>query len=294
MKTKEIKFDTCMANDGHLSKSGIYKIVNKTNGSYYVGSTKCAFAKRFSRHRKQLRDKKHFNAHLQNSFNKYGEDKFVFVIVKISNKGQSLKDEQKMLDFCLDDDNCYNLCVCASAPMTGRKHTPETIAKISACSKSRAKEIGECTRKHRLGSKHSKKTIKKMSIAAKARDDSNRIAVIKSQEVRDKISKTTKGVKKPKEWRDKMNLIVKSEAYRKNMSLIKTGVKHSDAMKAKASATRLGKRITFKNDDGTIETPISLRKFSEKYNLDRHKIRALIQGSILEYNGWKIDKIVEL
>ena len=60
---------------------GIYFIKCEANDFTYVGSTK-DFEKRFSKHRSDLLRNSHVNPHLQNAFNKYGEDSFVFVKAK--------------------------------------------------------------------------------------------------------------------------------------------------------------------------------------------------------------------
>lgn len=49
----------------------IYKIINTINGKIYVGSAKY-FAGRKGEHYSMLRNNKHSNKHLQNSYNKYG------------------------------------------------------------------------------------------------------------------------------------------------------------------------------------------------------------------------------
>ena len=53
--------------------SGIYKIVNKVNGKYYVGSSNDVLKTRFYEHKRLLTKNKHFNVKLQNAWNKYGE-----------------------------------------------------------------------------------------------------------------------------------------------------------------------------------------------------------------------------
>ena len=52
-------------------KSGIYQILNKVNGKSYVGQTD-DFEIRERNHRNSLRANKHFNKHLQSSWNIYG------------------------------------------------------------------------------------------------------------------------------------------------------------------------------------------------------------------------------
>ena len=55
------------------SNNGIYYIQNTTTGQLYIGQTS-RLDERESEHFRQLRDNCHFNKHLQNSYNKYGED----------------------------------------------------------------------------------------------------------------------------------------------------------------------------------------------------------------------------
>lgn len=57
---------------------GIYRIINIQNYKFYIGMTTRNFKQRFDEHIKKLRKNKHYNPMLQNSFNKYGEDSFIF------------------------------------------------------------------------------------------------------------------------------------------------------------------------------------------------------------------------
>jgi group I intron endonuclease len=64
-------------------KAYIYKIENKANGKFYIGSTKKQDpTRRRDEHFSKLRNNKHPNKPLQNSFNKYSERVFEFVIVE--------------------------------------------------------------------------------------------------------------------------------------------------------------------------------------------------------------------
>ena len=90
--------------------SGIYKIINKINGKYYVGSSKDIINSRWSYHRKCLRGKYHKNDYLQKAWNKYGESNFDFIIVEEVYKEKLLLVEQKYLDIAkTEQDKCYNL-----------------------------------------------------------------------------------------------------------------------------------------------------------------------------------------
>lgn len=78
-------------------KSGIYKIVNKLNGKIYIGSA-VNLSNRKSSHFSKLRKNKHFNNHLQNSFNKYGKDNFEFIILEECNVENLIEREQYYID----------------------------------------------------------------------------------------------------------------------------------------------------------------------------------------------------
>jgi len=275
---------------GLLNKCGLYKIINKKNGHWYIGSTIMSFARRLQTHRGLLRKGIHANPHLQNAYNKFGEDSFIFEIVKYSYKNSFIREEQRIIDRHLGKPYFYNISKDASAPMTGRHHSPESIIKIRASSRKRAKEIGECTRRHRLGTKHTAKTIRKMKKSALKRDDSKRIAVLKSLEVRQKISKTTKGRKRPPEVLAKMKVIQQSKSYRRKMSLIKKGICPSEETKKKMSIAILGRQVTLINDDGKKEDIISLRLFSKKYKINREEVSKLIRGIRQTYKGWQLAK----
>jgi group I intron endonuclease len=60
---------------------GIYRIKNKINEKCYYGSSK-DIEKRWKTHINQLRNKKHINCILQNAWNKYGEENFIFEVIE--------------------------------------------------------------------------------------------------------------------------------------------------------------------------------------------------------------------
>ena len=60
---------------------GIYKITNNVNGKMYIGQS-INIEQRWVEHLRELNGNKHYNQHLQNSWNKYGESNFKFDIVE--------------------------------------------------------------------------------------------------------------------------------------------------------------------------------------------------------------------
>jgi len=94
-----------------LNNSGVYKILNLVNGKCYIGSTQMTFKKRYLHHTNRLRNNKHKNQHLQNAFNKYGEDNFEFQIIEICEKEKCLEIEQLYLNNTTD---LYNINLLAT------------------------------------------------------------------------------------------------------------------------------------------------------------------------------------
>lgn len=67
--------------------TGIYKITNIINNKSYIGSA-LSIKSRFTTHLYQLKRKLHFNSHLQNAWNKYGEINFTFETIEMCNKSE--------------------------------------------------------------------------------------------------------------------------------------------------------------------------------------------------------------
>jgi group I intron endonuclease len=135
-------------------KSGIYKITNKINGRYYIGSS-INIKNRWNEHKRTLKQNKHDNDFLQKSWNKHGEESFLFEIIEyVLDLNKLLEREQSYLDLITYDKKMsYNLCKTAGN-MLGFKHSDETKKKMSNS------RIGN---KNSLGFEHSDETKKKMS-----------------------------------------------------------------------------------------------------------------------------------
>ena len=131
------------------TSTGIYAIVNVTNGKYYIGSSshvskrypKCqsGFRSRFYKHRSKLKKGVHDSPQLQNSYNKCireGKDpnsKFQIWILEYVDESLCLQVEQEYLDTY---EFFYNTAKDATSPMKGRSPSPEARRKQSENSKS--------------------------------------------------------------------------------------------------------------------------------------------------------------
>lgn len=81
-----------------MEKMGVYRIVNRISGKFYVGSSVHLF-RRKSEHFSRLRRHTHCNLFLQKAFDKYGENAFSFEIIEIvDDVDQLMEREQYWLD----------------------------------------------------------------------------------------------------------------------------------------------------------------------------------------------------
>ena len=111
--------------------SGIYKIVNKINGKYYVGSAK-VICNRWREHKRTLKIGTHHCAYLQRSWNKNGECNFEFIVVEKCSSDIRFIVEQKYLDIAkTEKDKCYN----SQFLVNGGDKTEETKKRMSEARK---------------------------------------------------------------------------------------------------------------------------------------------------------------
>ena len=73
--------------------SGIYAIINIINEKKYIGSSKSVYYRWRHSHVPNLKQGTHHNNHLQNAWNKYGEDNFEFKVIEECDESIILKRE---------------------------------------------------------------------------------------------------------------------------------------------------------------------------------------------------------
>ena len=115
---------------------GIYKIINKTNGKYYVGSSN-NIKGRWWNHKYQLSNNKHPNPHLQSSWNKYGKNNFDFIVIEELLPTKLIKVEQSYLDIANNEKKkCYNTSfIVGNPPKLSKEQERIRRDKISKASK---------------------------------------------------------------------------------------------------------------------------------------------------------------
>ena len=111
-----------------MKSCGLYKVTNIKNGKFYIGSS-TNIEIRWKNHKAALRNNHHINKHLQSAWNKYGEEVFLFEIIKKTKKLK--KEEQKLLNEYVGSKDCYNKSMDATSPMRNRKHSESTLKTMS-------------------------------------------------------------------------------------------------------------------------------------------------------------------
>ena len=148
---------------------GVYKIINKINKKFYVGSTSTiGFEKRWKKHILDLNKNIHHSFYLQKSWNKYGPDNFSFEIIEECISEKCIIKEQYYLDFLKPE---YNICKMAGStlgikyklkkirkgednPFYGKHHTEKTKSILRKKCPNTGKENGMYGKGYKLKGKN--------------------------------------------------------------------------------------------------------------------------------------------
>lgn len=147
---------------------GIYCFYCKENKKLYIGSSIC-LKHRIAQHKCMLRGNYHNNIYLQRAWNKYGEDSFKIFIVENCAEIDTTRREKlfiKNLNTLIP--NGFNISEDTVAPMLGRKHSPESLAKISIASSGESNGMFGRPRTEEEKAKMRAATLKSMTPERKA------------------------------------------------------------------------------------------------------------------------------
>lgn len=181
-----------------LHEIGVYQIVCKTTGKRYIGSTIDSFKKRYACHISRLNNGKHHCKHLQNAWDLYGKDDFLFLILDILDKDDCLKYEQMYFD-TMDKVDLFNKCLVANGGhgeyLRGKKQNRRTKAEIDLEPVKEKKE-----RKEKIIKQKREKVVKvkedfviiKLRNKGLKKKQANKIKKKKVQQVKEKVIRPIK------------------------------------------------------------------------------------------------------
>lgn len=142
--------------------SGIYQI--ECNGKVYIGSSN-HIDRRWKEHIYLLDRNAHPNNYLQNTYNRYGLNSFVFTVLEECSINELLDREQHYLDIVFSCGNTYNIAKNASSGMLGRNHTIDAKNKIAKAQTGKVRTEEHKKALNWQGKNHTDDTKLKMSKA---------------------------------------------------------------------------------------------------------------------------------
>lgn len=237
---------------------GIYKIVHEPTGRCYVGQSQDV-ERRMNDHLKSLENKKHPNEHLQNAWDKYGEEQFSFEIVEACNLDFLSEREQFWID---NLDSEFNKSRCVESFWRGMRHSEKTLEKMSRVQKGNS---------HASGYRHTEEAKRKIAESARGRKH--------TEEAKRKISDSKKGKKL-------------SDKHRKTLSEAHKGNPKTLFALSKASSALRGVRWSQERKDalsakfkGRVKTPEHLEKIAEAKRGQKHseESKAKMRAARLRY-----------
>jgi group I intron endonuclease len=221
---------------------GIYEIYCSSNNKRYVGQAE-NIDERWINHIWKLRQNKHHNKHLQNAFNKYGENCFIFRTVELCNV--ELLDEREI--FYIKELNAhetlggFNVCWGGSSGMRGVEFSEEHRRRLS---------------ESHLGKKASDEARKKMSESRKGEKNSF-FGKKHSEESRKKIGDSERGEK--------------SQFFGKfGKDSPRFGIPHLEETKKKMSEAQSGEKNGFFGKKHSDETLKKMKENHKDYNRENH------------------------
>ena len=249
--------------------SGIYRITCIATGKIYIGSA-INLWKRWKVHRRELNRGRHHNPILQNAWNKYGKESFVFEVLELVLPISLTAREQYWLDTVKPfSRKGFNVDRVAGSPL-GRKHTPETRAKL--------REINLGKPGTRLGAKATPESRAKMSAShlGKPHSEAHRRKVSEAR-----TGKTHRQETKEKIRQAKLGHAV-SEATRAKLSAASKNQSRDPAMYASRMKT-----IIATAPDGTEYFVQGIGRFCREHHLNQSSLMRVAQGKQSQHRGWK-------
>jgi group I intron endonuclease len=258
------------------------------NGKIYIGSTNLLW-NRHRQHLQKLKNNKHKNKHLQNSFNKYGKDNFKFIVVEIVNTTvieEIRVIEQEHLDNALSNwDWYYNLAKKVTKTHGYAKNQEEANRKNSE-SKKRYYQSEEGQRLiKRLAEDKEGKTYEEIygeeraaEIKKKIRED--KLIAMNQEHVKENLRQMHTG----KTFEDRFGA-EKAKEIKLKQSIGRKG----KAAGKEAPKYRIYENIKLQATDGTIYTRVEgVVDFAKEHGLCQNHLTEVLSKKRKSHRGWRL------
>jgi len=280
-----------------MATNVIYKIRNIINDKFYVGSAADTRI-RFRQHRKLLRGNRHHCKHLQNSWNKHGEDAFKFEIIeRVASREHLEAAEDVWLAAHVGEKYCYNTGRSARAPWRGTKGSGLSPLTGTTISEERKQLLRKGAKQQwavsdpRAGQKHSEKTRQKISanVRAAAAEGRGGACHIPSEETRKKMSEAHKGNQYAKGH-------VRTEEHRRKLAEAQMGNQHWKGKNhSEKSKAKMGQQVKMIDPDGNATIYPRTTAIKEELGVFLPTIqRSVRSGKPLSkgpYKGWRFEYV---
>lgn len=187
-----------------MKKSGIYIICNLITKDEYIGSS-INIARRIKNHKRELVKNIHINQHLQNAWNKYGEENFEFKLLKEIENPNKFFTKQEFGEILIDYEQYYfntlkpkyNICRTAGTTLGAEFYKTERHRHLMSRCHAGIKYSNERNKKISLSMKGSGNPMfgRKHTEAAKLKNSLTQKGRKLSDEQKKKISSSLKGRK---------------------------------------------------------------------------------------------------
>ena len=223
---------------------GIYMIRNIVNGKMYIGQAIDIECDRWKQHRAYLKGGYHTNKHLQNDWNKYGEENFEFSILLECEESQLNTYEE----YYIFELMTYNPKVGYNKTYGGNSGRPteEYRKKLSEANKGRIlsdgwrKKISEANKGKHLSKEHKRK----ISEANKGENNPNYGKPL-SEEHKKKLSEAHKGKQHTEETKKKMSESRKGENNPKSKTVVQIDLNTNEIINIYFSANEAARLTGF-------------------------------------------------
>lgn len=235
---------------------GIYCIECIETNTKYIGQTLESFYRRWIFHKWNLKNNKHSNTYLQNAWNKYGSDKFLFYPLEsfdINQKGIVTK-------YKLDELEQYHIKKYDTFKNGFNLTTGGEKCNMNPLSDEAKRKIGEKNRINMFGKKHTEETKRLMSESHKR--------YVKTESHRKHLSESLTG-------------FVRSDEQKEKCRIANQGSKQKTAKYTEGLIEQI--RIDYMNG-------INPTELSTKYNINRGTIYGIVNNARWRHvnpDGWE-------